>query len=533
MIQSLYDQFYEVVKKCPKNIAIRFEKKKWTYAQTNKLILDCEKKLASLGVQKGDVLTVALPNCPYSVFLFYAINKRGAISYNIHPLTPNDTIEEMMNFVSSKTLICLSLNAKEAAKTLGKEKRIIALNPYLGASPFKKAFVSLKSKKAMGIIDFGKIKKAKKIQKVTIDKEEDAVYLNTGGTSGAPKVVRMSNRAINHVGANSYQLIGGPYESIRILTAIPLFHIFGLEMGVHTPLSFGGQSVLMLRFHTKEAINHMKSGRSTVLLGVPSLYNALLSRDSFYGKHLKKQVTAFIGGDTVPESLLDRWNKAMVKYGSDARLYEGYGLTEAGVAIVSTKGRSKKGSIGMPLPGIHVKILDIETHKEVEHGKLGEIAIGGPSLMSGYYKDDKLNQEDLIDIDGVRYFLTKDYGYCDKDGFGYFKQRMRRIVKINGETLCPSDVEDAVLTLDDVFDAYCYGVPNKRKGAAFRLIVVKRDGDHPKSEEQVRALINEKINAVLPPSYLPEKIFFVSRLPRTAIGKIDAKEIEKNPQYFN
>ncbi len=533
MAESLYDQFFEVVKKYPKYTAIRFEKKKWSYKKTDKLILECERKLTSLGIKKGDVLTVALPNCPYSIFLFYAINKKGAISYNIHPLTPSETIEEMMDKVSSKTLICLSLNAKEASEKLAQDKKIITINPYLGASPLKRAFVRCKAKKCSRATNFAFVKKAKKIEPIIINKEDDAVYLNTGGTNGAPKVVRMSNRAINHVGANSYQLIGGPYQSIRILTAIPLFHVFGLEMGVHTPLSFGGQSVLMLRFHTKEAIAHMRSGRSTVLLGVPSLYNALLSRDSFYGKHLRKQVTAFIGGDTVPESLLNRWNQAMVKYGSDARLYEGYGLTEAGVAIVSTKGRSKKGSIGTPLPGIKVKILDIETHKEVENGKLGEIAIGGPSVMSGYFKDDKLNKEDLIDIDGVRYFLTKDYGYCDKDGYGYFKQRMRRIVKINGETLCPSDVEDAVLTLEDVFDAYCYGVPNKRKGAAFRLIVVKRDGDHPKTEEQVKELINEKINSLLPPSYLPEKIFFVSRLPRTPIGKVDSKEIEKNPQYFN
>lgn len=533
MIESLYDQFYEVVKNHPKYTAIRFEKKKWSYKKTNELILDCERKLTSLGVKKGDVITVALPNCPYSIFLFYAINKKGAISYNIHPLTPAETIEEMMNNANSKTLICLSLNAREISDKLDEDRRIIAINPYLGASLLKRAVVFFKAKKCKKAINFRNVKKAKKVESIVINKEDDAVYLNTGGTNGAPKVVRMSNRAINHVGTNSYQLIGGPYQSIRILTAIPLFHIFGLEMGVHTPLSFGGQSVLMLRFHTKEAIDHMKSGRSNVLLGVPSLYNALLSRDSFYGKHLKKQVTAFIGGDTVPESLLDRWNKAMVKYGSDARLYEGYGLTEAGVAIVSTKGRSKKGSIGTPLPGIKVKILDIETHKEVENGKLGEIAIGGPSVMTGYYKDEKLNKEDLIDIDGVRYFLTKDYGYCDKDGFDYFKQRMRRIVKINGETLCPSDVEDAVLSLDDVFDAYCYGVPNKRKGSAFRLIVVKRDGDHPKTEEEVKKLIHEKINSLLPPSYLPEKIYFVSRLPRTPIGKIDVKEIEKNPQYFN
>jgi len=533
MTNSIYDQFKEVVKKLPNNLAIRFGKRKWSYKKTDRLVERAIRRLSSIGIKKGDVVTVALPNCPQSIFLFYGLNKIGAISYNIHPLTPAESIGKMMDFVSSKILICLCLNAKKARESLPDSYTIVSVNPFLEAGLIKRAAAYLMSPKAKGVLPLSKLNgRYKGVSCPSIEPTDDAVYLNTGGTSGEPKVVRLSNRAVNHVAANSYQLIGGPYEDIRILTAIPLFHVFGLEMGVHTPLSFGGASVLMMKFRTKEAIDHMKSGRATVLLGVPSLYNALLSRDAFYGPHLRKQVTAFIGGDNVPQSLLDRWNQAMVKYGSEARLYVGYGLTEAGVTIVSTKGRAKKGSIGSPLPGILVKILDIDTHKELEPGKLGEIAIGGPSVMSGYYKDDDLNAESFVEIDGERYFLTKDYGYCDKDGYGYFKQRLRRIVKINGETLCPSDVEDAALDLEDVFDAHCYGVKNERKGAAFRLIVVKRDGDHPKTEEEVSALIREKISSCLPPAYMPEKIYFIDKLPRTPIGKVDVRELEKNPLYF-
>jgi len=530
---TIYEQFHVTATKYASKTAVRFENKAYSYKKVDELIEITAQKLFRIGVKKGDVITVALPNCPTAVFLFYAINKLGAISYNVQPLTPGDGIAKMMKFVSSHYLFALDPVSESASPFLDNEVKIIGVNPYDEASPLKRIAFRLKyGHKDKRIIAFSHVRPLPYVTGTQTEESDDAVYLNTGGTGGEPKVVRLSNKAINHVGANSYQLIGGPYQSIRILTAIPLFHIFGLEMGLHTPLSFGGVSVLMLRFKTKRAIKHIRRADSTVILGVPSLYNALLSRDAFYGEHLKKQITAFIGGDYVPDSLLKRWNEAMERYGSEARLYQGYGLTEAGVAIVSTKGRDKKGSIGTPLPGIEVKILDPDSHKEVEDGSLGEIAIGGPSLMNGYYHDDERNQKELITIDGERFFLTKDYGYRDKDGYGYFKQRMKRVVKINGETLCPSEIEDAVLALDDVFDAYCYSVPDKRKGAAFRLLVTKREGDHAKKEEEVRALILEKIDSSLPPSYLPEKIFFVEKLPRTPLGKINIQEIEKTKEFF-
>lgn len=532
-MESLYAQFQKVVKKYPHFVALRFEKKKWTYKATDEKILEAARKLLQLGIRKGEVLTVALPNCPTAIFLFYAINRIGAISYNIHPLTPPSSVRKMMENVGSKRLVCLSLNASENKKAIGEGISIIAVNPYFDASFIKRFAVKRMSKMGDGIIPYEKIKESPSLPQVKIAKEDDAVFLNTGGTSGEPKVVRLSNGAINHVGANSYQLIGGPFQSIRILTAIPLFHVFGLEMGVHTPLSFGGTSVLMLKFNTKEAIGHIKSGRSTVILGVPSLYNALLSRKAFYGPHLKKQITAFIGGDSVPQSLLDRWNNAMEENGSEARLYQGYGLTEAGVVVVSTKGRAKKGSIGTPLPGVKVKILDVESRKEAPNGINGEIALAGPTIMSGYLNSPKENEESFLEIEGERYFLTKDYGYRDKDGYDFFKQRLRRIVKINGETLCPSEVEDVVLKLDDVFDAFCYGVKNDRKGAAFRLIVSKRKGDVHRSDEDVLAEIKEAVANELPPSYMPEKIFMIDHLPRTPIGKVDMATIEKERRYFD
>jgi len=529
MNHSIYDQFHDIARLYPNNICLRFERKAWTYREVDRRIIKAARRLLGMGYKKGDVIAVAMPNCPDEVYLFYAISYIGAISYNIHPLTPALTMNGFLFRAKAKALFCLSTMAYDYRQGIDSEIKIVAINPYRHVNMLKAIAARRLSRMGPGIDSYWRLARVKKWKKAELEEREDAVYLNTGGTNGAPKIVRLSSLAINHIAANSFYLIGTNYRKFGMLTAIPLFHIFGLLMGVHVPLSIGASSCLMLKFNTKEAIWHMKKGHTHIIIGVPSLYNALLSRKSFYGPHLKKQIVAFVGGDSVPQSLIERWNEAFKEQGSPATLNIGYGLTEAGVVIVSPAGHVKKGSIGTPLPGVKVKICDLETHKELPLGTPGEILIGGPSIMNGYLDSDELNKEALLDIDGEKYLSTKDYGYCDMDGFSFFKQRMRRIVKINGETLCPSDVEDATLSLKEVFDAYCYGVENERKGHVFRLLVVKRRSDEEKelTDKELEEKIYEAIAKSLPPAYRPDKIIFLPRLPRTPIGKINSDELRK------
>jgi long-chain acyl-CoA synthetase len=313
------------------------------------------------------------------------------------------------------------------------------------------------------------------------------------------------------------------------MTAVPMFHVLGLGMAIHVPFSAGASACLILKFNTKEAINQMKRGNANVIIGVPALYNALLSRDKFYGPHLKKQIVAYLGGDYCPMSLIERWNGAMEKYGSKARLFVGYGLTETSTAcnVNTFGGRNKYGSVGKPLPGVLNKIIDPDTGEELPAGKYGEILVGGPSLMTGYFDDEKLNEKTLFkDKDGNQWLHTMDYGCMDEDGYLYFKQRLRRIVKVNAETLCPSDVEEVVNSLPGIYESYCYCVPNARKGNIFRLLAVIRRGDHPLSEEEAEKAIKEAVKKSLPPAYFPDKIIFMKKLPRTPLGKIDISSIE-------
>ena len=531
MEKSIYDQFHEVAVKYPFNLCIRFENKTLSYRQFDNRVHQTARKLLALGIKPKDVVSVSIPNCIEAAELFYAISMIGAISYNIHPLTPPETLKKFMDRANSKILFCLWNTGFVNRDYFPDDYVIVGINPYIKINCFKSSVFRAIGRKRQGLLRYHKLSKVRERDLVPFhpDEKDDAIYLNTGGTNGEPKIVRISSAAINYLGAVSYQLIGGPYEEIRLFAAIPLFHIFGLGMGLVTPLSFGGSTVLMLKFNTKEAIKHIIKGHTNTLLGVPAIYNALLTKKQFYGNHLKKQLIAYVGGDAISETLLDNWNNTMQIWGSEARLYQGYGSTEGMVSIVNTRyNRSRKGSIGRAQPGERVRIVD-QNGKEVPLGTLGEIEISGPMTMNGYLNDPEGTNQVLVKDGDVTWLKTGDYGYMDEDDYVFFKQRLKRIVKINGETLCPSDVESTILEMPEIFSAYCYGVPNERKGANFRVVAVTRKGKDQISDEEAKRLIFTKIKNSLPPAYMPDKVIIMKELPRTPVGKINAKFFEDNP----
>lgn len=532
MDKSIYDQFHETAVKFPHNLCIRFENKTLTYRQFDFRVRQTAKKLLALGIQPKEVISVSIPNCIEAAELFYAISFIGAISYNIHPLTPPETLKKFMDRAHSRFLFCLWNTGFKNRDYFPKEYTIVGINPYIHINALKSSYFRAVGKNRDGLLRYHKLPKMrdKELLPYHPDENEDALYLNTGGTNGEPKIVRISSKSINYLGAISYQLIGGPYENIKLFAAIPLFHIFGLGMGLVTPLSFGGSTVLMLKFNTKEAIHHIKKGHTNTLLGVPAIYNALLSKKQFYGDFLKKQLIAYVGGDAISETFLDNWNNTMKIWGSDARLYQGYGSTEAMVCMVNTRfNRSRKGSIGRPQPGEMAKIMDAEG-EELPLGECGEIWISGPMTMNGYLNDEEETNKVLTKDEKGRVWLhSGDYGYMDEDGYVYFRQRLKRVVKVNGETLCPADIENSILEMPEIYSAYCYGVPNERKGEVFRVVAVTRKGKDQIGDEEAKRLIFAKIKSSLPPAYTPDKVIIMKELPRTPVGKIDAKFFEDHP----
>jgi long-chain acyl-CoA synthetase len=257
---TLYEQLRASALAHPKDEAARFENKTWTYTAFLRQVDKAARKLERLGVKENDVIAVSLPNCPDALFLLYAINKVGAVSYNIHPLTPPAQMKGMLEKAKASMLFVLSLSADRYRKEIPLSFRLVAINPYRHVEFFKMLAVRLMSHSLKGISRYWMIRPVLKSHFVPANrkKEDDAVYLNTGGTNGEPKIVRLSNGAINTLAFEGYPLVGGDVRNIKMLTAIPLFHGFGLSMGAHTILSIGGSTILMMKFKTKDAIKSSK-----------------------------------------------------------------------------------------------------------------------------------------------------------------------------------------------------------------------------------------------------------------------------------
>jgi long-chain acyl-CoA synthetase len=295
-------------------------------------------------------------------------------------------------------------------------------------------------------------------------------------------------------------------------------------MGVHAMLSFGGVDTLMPKFKAEDVIKLIKKNQINYVIGVPTLFEALLNNPHFEGPHLVNLKQAFVGGDYVSPTLKQRFNTIMSRWQSPAMLLEGYGLTEVvTVCAVNTRFDNKEGTVGRALPGITIAIVDTETKAMLPVGDYGEIAVFGPTQMNGYLSDVEGTESTIKNYDGQPYVLTGDYGKMDGDGYVYFKQRLKRIIKVSGMPVLPSEIETLVSTYDHISEVAAVGVPDEQRGSRIRLFVTLKPGmDKLVSDAEIM----EKIKSELSIYAVPKSITYLDQMPKTIIGKIDTRALE-------
>lgn len=533
-MSSIYQKFYESVQAYPDYLAIHYEGTDITYKTVNNEVDKIASALCDLKVKPGDVIAVVMPNTPEAVYTFYAINKVGAISYEIHPQTPPAALKRFLKFVNAKLLITLDIfldNYYPVAQEL--TIPVISCNPFEGASFIKRCICQYRSRHySRNTVKYRSLKATSQaIKAYSFLPGATAVLLNSGGTTSDPKVIELSNEAINNLAGCGKSILGiTDPKGVFMFAVLPMFHGFGLCMGIHAPIINGACTTLMTQFHTLPTIKLIKKRRLTILIGVPTLYKALLKRSKFYGKHLSRLTATYVGGDTTPPDLINEFNAAMEKYGSTARMYEGYGLTETvTVCTVNTITGNRLGSVGKPVSGAMIKIVDRDTREELSNNMLGEIMVGGNFIMNGYYHSADLTKNVLIsDDNNQKWVLTGDYGYLDDDGYLYFKQRLKRLVKVSGYIVCPSDLEKLVSNMEEVYEAYATGTPDNFRGEVIKLFVVLNKNLPDILEEEIRKKINETIAREIGEYATAKTIIFLDKMPKTAIGKIDGKVLEES-----
>lgn len=531
--QSIYQAVLASATRWPKNVALRYMGHKFTYAYLLKRVNQFAYALKEMGYGKDDVITICLPNIPDAVYLLYAVNQIGAISNIVHPKFNYDQMNENINLTKSSLLFCLDLNYQMFKPLEKRGVKVIACSPANELNIFEAIVYKRSNAKAIGKIE----KENTNIgyyffpRETKYDKryENDAVLLNSGGTSGKAKIIALSSYAMNalaHYGPWIMDMTDG--TNIGMFVVLPMFHGFGLEMGIHTMLSCGAVSVLMPKFNGDQVIKYIKKNQIHILIGIPIVYEALLGKKKFNGKILKNLNIAFVGGDFVSSNLINTFNQRMIENGSICRLREGYGLTETVcVCAVNAHHHNKAGTSGMALPNIKFKVIDPETMEDLGYNKEGELCISGETLMNGYvFADDpKANKKAFFtDKDGVRWLRTGDFVSLDEENYITFKQRLKRIIKVSGIPVFPSMVEDSASTYSFVFECCAIGVPDQKHGSMIKLFVVLHR-DYKGSKEDAIKAIEDKIVRDLGIYAKPKEVVIVDKLPHTLVGKIDVNKL--------
>lgn len=523
--RTLYEAMLEGLAAAGENApALYYKGKFFSYGKLKRQTDRLACGLARLGVRPGDAVTICMPNTPESVYALYAVNKLGAVAHLVHPLAPPLQLESFMRKAKSVLLITLDINLAEYAPLAAALRfGILSVSPAQSLGLVKRALFSLINRKSIrkgkGIRPYNRL-----VCKGDVPAGKTsgaAVYLHSGGTSGEPKVIELSAAAVNALVDKAPHILRfmPKLTGTYMLAVLPTFHGFGLAMGIHAPMAHGAVSVLMPKFSTKETIALIEKGRLNYLIGVPVLYEALLRKPEFSGEKLKNVKVAFIGGDSVMPDLIERFDTRMEEAGSEGRMFEGYGLTETvTVCNVNLFGAAKTGSVGKPLPGIEIAVAD-ERGKPLAAGETGEILVAGDTLMDGYLDEAEATAAAFTELNGKRYVRTGDAGYLDADGFLYFKQRLKRIIKIAGVSVYPSEIESVVSAMPGIDEA-CAVEGRNEKGET--VIVLYLAG-----KERADAEIQDGIRRALGKYAVPRKIVYLDSLPKTLIGKVAVGKLPK------
>ncbi len=530
--KSMYQMLEFVESKVPNVDALEFMGLQLNFNELLHLINCCAQSLIQLGVKKGDKVTVCLPNIPQAVIVFYAINKIGAISNMIHPLSAPKEIEYYLNLTDSKFAFTTDFAFKNFEKIKDNVKLekicVCRIQDYL-KSVKRAGYWLLAGRKIPNIPERDNIITWKQLIKEgkngnftdfpVIQKEDPAAILYTGGTTGKQKGVVLSN-----LNFNALALQTGSQADVEIndkmMCIMPFFHGFGLGVSMHTALSFGVNIILVPKFTADDFAKTFSKHKPQFVAGVPTLFTALTRSKTMINSDFSCLKGVFSGADTLPNDIKIQFEEFIAERGANISIREGYGLTETVTASCLTPPTEYRfGSIGVPFPDTLYKICKVGTQETVATDEDGEICIAGPSVMLEYYKEKE--ETDLVlqkHADGHTWVHTGDLGSMDKDGFVYFKQRIKRIIKSSGYSVFPTQIENVLIDHKAIANCCVMGVPDDYQIEKIRAYLVLEEGY--KYSNALEAELLARCKEYLSKWSIPREFVVRNELPLTNVGKV-------------
>jgi long-chain acyl-CoA synthetase len=513
-------------KEKPSQVCTIFKGAKLTYSEVNDLSDQLAAGLAEMGVQKGEPVGIFMPNTPHFVIAFYAILKAGGVVVATNPLYQEHELEHQLNDAGIKTMLVMSNFYDKIKKVQPKTglKNVIVTNIKEYLPPFTRILFTLLMEKKEGhyaelaegdvwMQDLIKSHGPSERPQLDIGPEDTALFQYSGGTTGVSKAAVALNR---NLVANSLQIQSFmpdlEEEGEVMLMAIPLFHVYGMVAGMFMAVASAMPMVMVPNPRDlDDVLGSIKSYKPTIFPGVPTLYNAInMHPDVQAGKYDLSSIKACISGSAP----LMRETKMTFEELSGGKLVEGYGLSEAPTATHCNPlhGENKTGSIGLPLPDVHARIISLDDGvTELEVGEVGELVIKGPQVMKGYHNMPTETANALRD----GWLYTGDIARMDEDGYFYIVDRKKELIKPSGYQVWPREVEEVIADHPAVAEVGVAGIPDAYRGETVKAWVVVKPGETVAADE-IKAWCKERLAAYKAPTHVE----FRDELPKTTVGKI-------------
>ena len=539
---TMYQLLAEAGRKYPENTAYVFMGKKTAYADFLKRIDAAAKGLTAMGIVRGDRVTICMPNSPQALDCFYALNRIGAIPNMIHPLSAAKEIAFYLKVSHSKAILTLDQFYPKVASILPElEEECTVLIakiqeelpfPLSALYPLTKGSRAIPKLPKSGYRLWSEMVRAgsvvKKLPEDTGKADDCGAILYSGGTTGTTKGIMLSNKNFNALGLQTIAASGYPsIDGMKMLSVMPVFHGFGLGIGIHTALIGGATCILVPQFTVQTYADILKKQKPDFIPGVPTLFEALLRADSLEGVDLSFLKGIFSGGDSLSPELKKKVDTFLKTHNCSEQIREGYGTTECVTASCLTpKEYARSGSIGVPFPDTFYKIVTPGTTEECDANIEGEVCVSGPTVMLGYMDNPEETANTLRQHgDGRIWLHTGDLGRMDGDGFVYFRQRMKRMIISSGYNVYPSQLENIIDGHEKVLLSCVIGVKDEYRGQRIRAYVVPMPGIAP-SEELKQELL-DYCSQHIAKYALPREVEFRTELPKTLVGKVAYRVLEE------
>ena len=535
---TAYDYLYKCNQEHLDKYAIDYFGNKFTFKELFNKIEIVAKAFLTIGVKKGDIVTVSLPNMPEAVCIFYALSKIGAISNMVDPRTSVEGLKEYVCEVNSAIVITIDMAVEKflSIKNETSMKTVISVSPSESFPAAIKLLYNLKNKTRKSDAymlwkEFVKLgSKANTNLSDCQNSENDAVMIvHTGGTTGSPKGVMLSNLNMNVVAMQSKTFPTNLDSSHKWLDIMPPFIAYGIGSGLHFPLCVGMCVTLIPKFDADKFDELLIKHKPNHMAGVPSHWYTIITSTKMQSQDLSNLISAAVGGDAMDVTLEEQVNNFLESHNCKYQLTKGYGMTEVNGSIGRTVDRkSPIGSVGIPFCKSCVAIFDLETGEELPYNQIGEICMTGPNMMMGYYDKPEATAEiKRLHKDGQYWIHSGDVGYMNEDGNLFVVNRIKRlIIRFDGFKIFPSMIEAVLQKNSAIKNCSVVGTKDKDHNQGNLPIVYAVLSEENKSDVVKKELF-ELCQKELPEYAQPIDFVFIDKMPLTPIGKVDYRALEK------